>query len=43
LGLRVYFERFAALPGLVRLIVSHEKVAPGAEAASALRQAATYL
>jgi hypothetical protein len=42
-ALRADFERYAQLPGLVRLIVSHEKVAHGAEAASALRQAATYL
>jgi hypothetical protein len=42
-ALRADLERLAATPGLVRLIVSHEKVASGAEAASALRQAATYL
>lgn len=42
-ALRADFERFAQLPGLVRLIVSHEKVAHGAEASSALKQAATYL
>ncbi|OJT21256.1 hypothetical protein BO221_25835 [Archangium sp. Cb G35] len=42
-ALRADFERFAQLPGLVRLIVSHEKVAHGAEAANALKQAATYL
>ncbi|WP_225408524.1 DUF4336 domain-containing protein [Stigmatella hybrida] len=42
-ALRADLERYAALPGLVRLIVSHEKVASGAEAAQALRQAATYL
>jgi hypothetical protein len=42
-ALRADFERFAQLPGLVRLIVSHEKVAHGAEAARSLRQAATYL
>jgi hypothetical protein len=41
--LRTELERLAALPDLVRLIVSHEKVAEGKEAASALRQAATYL
>lgn len=42
-ALRAHLERLAALPGLVRLIVSHEKVAHGAEAAAALRKAATYL
>lgn len=42
-ALRADLERLAATPGLVRLIVAHEKVASGAEAASALRQAATYL
>jgi hypothetical protein len=42
-ALRADLERYAALPGLVRLIVSHEKVAQGADAAAALRQAATYL
>ncbi|MDC0710654.1 hypothetical protein POL68_19415 [Stigmatella sp. ncwal1] len=42
-ALRADLERYAALPGLVRLIVSHEKLASGAEAAQALRLAATYL
>ncbi len=42
-ALRAHLERLAALPGLVRLIVSHENVAHGPEAAAALRQAATYL
>lgn len=42
-ALREHLERLAALPDLVRLIVSHEKVAHGAEAAAALREAATYL
>jgi hypothetical protein len=42
-ALRDDLERFAAMPGLVRLVVSHEKVTQGPEAASALRQAATYL
>ncbi len=42
-ALRADLERYAALPGLVRLIVSHEKVASGSDAAQALRQAATYL
>ncbi|QRK11315.1 hypothetical protein JQX13_15295 [Archangium violaceum] len=42
-ALRAELERLAALPDLVRLIVAHEKVASGGEAASALRRAATYL
>jgi hypothetical protein len=43
-ALRAELERLAALPDLARLIVSHEKVANGKEAAAeALRQAATYL
>ena len=42
-ALREDFERYAALPGLVRLVVSHEKVALGSAAALALRQAAGYL
>jgi hypothetical protein len=42
-ALRAHLERLAALPNLVRLIVSHENVAHGPEAAAALRQAATYL
>jgi hypothetical protein len=42
-ALRADFERFAALPDLVRVIVSHEKVARGPDAAEALRKAATYL
>ncbi|HEX8435580.1 hypothetical protein [Archangium sp.] len=42
-ALRAELERLAAIPDLVRLIVSHEKVASGGEAASALRRAATYL
>lgn len=42
-ALRAHLERLAALPQLVRLVVSHEKVAHGDEAAAALRQAATYL
>lgn len=42
-ALRADLERFAGTPGLVRLIVAHEKVAHGTEAAAALRQAATYL
>jgi len=42
-ALRGDLERYAALPDLVRLIVAHEKVAHGPEAASALRKAAGYL
>jgi hypothetical protein len=42
-ALRAHLERLAQLPGLTRLIVSHEKVAHGPEAAGALRRAATYL
>lgn len=42
-ALRADFERLAATPDLVRVIVAHEKVARGAEAAASLRQAATYL
>jgi hypothetical protein len=42
-ALRSHFERLADIPQLARLIVSHEKVAHGAEASAALRQAASYL
>ena len=42
-ALREDLERLAALPGLMRLIVAHEKVTHGREAAAALRKAATYL
>jgi len=42
-ALRRHLERLAALPDLQRLIVSHEKLTSGADAAAALRQAATYL
>jgi hypothetical protein len=42
-ALRKHLERLAATPNLQRLIVAHEKVSSGADAASALRQAATYL
>jgi hypothetical protein len=42
-ALRADLERFAATPELVRLIVSHEKVASGPDAAAALREAAAYL
>lgn len=42
-ALREDLERFADHPDLVRLVVAHEKVANGSDAARALRQAATYL
>lgn len=42
-ALREDLERFAEQPDLVRLIVAHEKVAKGSDAAAALRKAATYL
>lgn len=42
-ALKADFERFAALPDLVRVIVSHEKVASGSDARVALTKAATYL
>jgi len=42
-ALRAEFERLAETPDLVRVIVAHEKVAHGADAAASLRQAATYL
>jgi len=42
-ALRADFERLAALPDLVRVIVAHEKIAHGAEARSALVTAAGYL
>lgn len=42
-ALRRHLERLAETPNLQRLIVSHEKVARGADARSALRHAATYL
>lgn len=42
-ALRADLERFAELPGLVRVIVAHEKVASGGDAKAALLQAATYL
>jgi hypothetical protein len=41
--LRRHLERLADIPNLQRLIVSHEKVASGPDAAAALRKAATYL
>ena len=36
-------ERLAQVPDLVRVMVAHEKVAHGADAAATLRQAATFL
>ena len=42
-ALRRDLERLAETPRLARLVVAHEKVASGPDAASALRQAATCL
>jgi len=42
-ALRAELERLSSLPNLVRLIVSHEKIATGDEARLALRTAAAYL
>ncbi len=42
-ALRADLERYAAMPDLVRLVVAHEKVASGSDAAAALRKAATFL
>jgi len=42
-ALREDLERFAEHPELVRLVVAHEKVAKGPDAANALKTAATYL
>ena len=42
-ALRQNLERLAATPNLQRLIVAHEKVTSGPDAAAALRKAATYL
>ncbi|MET0340970.1 MAG: hypothetical protein ABW252_08205 [Polyangiales bacterium] len=42
-ALRDDLEALAALPELTRLVVSHEKVEHGRNAAAALRKAATYL
>jgi hypothetical protein len=42
-ALRENLERLAETPELTRLIVAHEKVAQGADAAAALRTAATFL
>jgi hypothetical protein len=40
---RAELERLAATPQLQRLIVAHDRLATGADAAAALRQAATYV
>lgn len=42
-ALRAHLERLAAQPGLIRLIVAHEKIASGPDAAEALRRAASDL
>lgn len=42
-ALRAHLERLADLPQLTRLVVAHENVAHGADAAKALREAASYL
>jgi hypothetical protein len=42
-ALRAELERLAAIPNLVRLVVSHENVATGKDAAEALRKAAAFL
>lgn len=42
-ALRRQLERYAEIPDLVRLVVSHEKVAHGEDARAALRTAATFL
>jgi len=42
-ALRADLEALAATPQLVRLIVAHDKLALGAEAASSLRAAAASL
>lgn len=42
-ALRSDLERYARIPRLVRLIVAHEKVASGPDAAQALQRAATFL
>jgi hypothetical protein len=42
-ALRRDLLRYAEMPELVRLIVAHENVAHGPDAAAALREAATYL
>jgi hypothetical protein len=43
LALRGDFARLADLPGLVRVIVSHEKVASGPAAKASLQSAMQYL
>lgn len=42
-ALRADLEKLAGTPQLQRLIVAHEKIASGPDAADALRRAATYL
>lgn len=42
-ALREDLERYAAMRGLTRLIVAHEKIAHGPDARAALRQAVSYL
>jgi len=42
-ALRADIERLAAIPDLVRLVVSHDKIASGPQRRSQRRQAATYL
>jgi hypothetical protein len=42
-AVRAELERLAAVPGLARLIVSHEKLALKDDAVRALKEAATYL
>ena len=42
-ALRAAFERLAAIPDLVRVVVAHEKVASGPEARAAILEASTYL
>lgn len=42
-ALRAKFDGFAQMPRLQRVIVAHEKVAVGDDAAASLRQAATFL
>jgi hypothetical protein len=42
-AVRAELLRYADMPGLIRVIVSHEKMVVGPDAAAALRRAATYL
>lgn len=42
-ALRAHFERLAAIPDLVRIVVAHEKIASGPEARAAILEASTYL